>query len=287
MALEREGHFGRAAARAHVSQPALSAAIASLEREFGVPLVRRGRRFEGLTVEGQRVLEWARRVVDDVQGLDQEVSRLRGGLEGVLRLGAIPTALPGSTLVTTRFRELHPRLRIRIDSMTSAEVVDRVRGGELDAGLTYLSGDDLDELDRAPLWTERYLLVVDRDQLAPNATRATWAEAAALPLCLLSPPLRHRRIIDAAFAEAGAEPQPVVETNSVSTLIEHARSGLPGVTAQTWLITHALPGNLRALPLVEPTISQPIGLVTRTGRQRSPIVSELLVAATALRLDGR
>jgi DNA-binding transcriptional LysR family regulator len=59
VALDRERHFGRAAATCHVSQPALSEAVRSLERELGVPLVRRSRRFEGFTPEGERVLRWA------------------------------------------------------------------------------------------------------------------------------------------------------------------------------------------------------------------------------------
>ena len=98
VALDRERHFGRAAASCHVSQPALSEAIRSLERELGVPLVRRGRRFEGLTPEGERVLTWAQRAVANLRGLEQEVSRLREGLVGTLRLGAIPTSLPTSSL---------------------------------------------------------------------------------------------------------------------------------------------------------------------------------------------
>jgi len=92
VALDRERHFGRAAATCHVSQPALSEAVRSLERELGVPLVRRSRRFEGFTPEGERVLRWAQRAVADLRGLEQEASRLRGGLDGTLRIGAIPTS---------------------------------------------------------------------------------------------------------------------------------------------------------------------------------------------------
>ena len=67
-ALAREGHFGRAAASCHVSQPTLSAGIRRLEAEFGVSLVQRGQRFEGLTPEGERVLVWAHQILADVDG---------------------------------------------------------------------------------------------------------------------------------------------------------------------------------------------------------------------------
>ena len=97
--------------------------------------------------------------------------------------------------------------------------------------------------------------------------------------------MQHRRIVDGAFAQAGAAPQPAVETNSVATLIAHARSGLPGVTAHTWLEANPLPPDLRALPLADPAIEHTIGLVTAAGVERAPVVAELLSLFTPLELD--
>ena len=150
-ALDRERHFGRAAAACHVSQPALSAAIRNLERELGIPLVRRARRFEGFTPEGDRVLAWVHRALSDLDGLEQEVSRLRGGMEGTLRIGAIPTSLPVSTLVTTPFRERHPLMRIQVMSMSSRQIAGGLARGELDAGLTYLDNEPLADVETLAL----------------------------------------------------------------------------------------------------------------------------------------
>jgi DNA-binding transcriptional LysR family regulator len=113
-----------------------------------------------------------------------------------------------------------------------------------------------------------------------------WAEAAELPLCLLSPDMQHRRILDRAFARAGVTPRPAVETNSVSTLIGHARTGLPGVTAHSWLRANPLPPDLRAVPLVDPEIEYTIGVVTQLGVERTPVVAELLSMFAPLELDG-
>ncbi len=285
VALDRERHFGRAAVACHVSQPALSEAIRSLERELGVPLVVRGRRFEGLTPEGERVLTWAQRAVDNLRGLEQEVSRLREGLIGTLRLGAIPTSLPTSPLVTTRFREHHPRMRVTLHSMTSREIAHGLTHGELDAGLTYLDNEPLADVDMRPLWRERYLLLAPADGDLGDRTTIGWAEAATLPLCLLTPDMQHRRIVDSAFAAAGVVPEPVVETNSVSAVLAHARSGIPGVTAQTWVVTQALPAGLRAIPLVDPVLTRTIGIVTSARTQRLPVVDELLALFAPLELD--
>jgi DNA-binding transcriptional LysR family regulator len=265
-----------------VSQPALSAAIRNLERDLGVPLVQRGRRFEGITPEGRRVLVWARRVLGDLQGLDQEVSRLRGGLEGTLRIGAIPTALPASTLITDRLRRNHPRMRIQLRSMTSREIAHGLVTGELDAGLTYLDNEPLTDVRTRSLWAEHYLLLAPADGPHGSAVTISWAAASELPLCLLTPDMQHRRIVDAAFAAAGVTPDPVVETNSISTLIAHARAGLGGVTAQTWLVTQTLPEGLRAIPLVDPVVEHTIGVVTPASSQPTPIVNELLALPSPL-----
>src|SRR5688572_10935573 len=72
IALAKEKHFGRAAEEIGVAQPTLSAAIKQLEDQLGVMLVRRGSRFLGLTPEGQRVLEWARRIVGDARSMRHE-----------------------------------------------------------------------------------------------------------------------------------------------------------------------------------------------------------------------
>jgi DNA-binding transcriptional LysR family regulator len=71
VALSQEKHFGRAAAACNVSQPALSGAIRSIEKELGIVIIQRGRRFEGFTKDGERVLAWARRVLADCEGLRQ------------------------------------------------------------------------------------------------------------------------------------------------------------------------------------------------------------------------
>ena len=103
-----------------------------------------------------------------------------------------------------------------------------------------------------PLWRERYLLLAAVGRRARRSATVGWAEAATLPLCLLTPDMQHRRIVDSAFAGAGATPEPVVETNSVATLLAHARSGQPRRDRADVARRKALPPDLRAIPLVDP-----------------------------------
>ena len=261
VALERERHFGRAARACHVSQPTLSTGLRKLEAELGVPLVRRGQRFEGFTREGERVVLWAHRILADYDGLGHELSQIRGGLEGTLRIGAIPTSLPTISLVTSPFCERHPLMHVEVLSLSSREIERRLDAFELDAGLTYLDNEPLGNVRTVPLYRERYVLLCAVD--GPFAGRSTvdWAEAATVPLCLLTPDMQNRRILNDNFAAAGAVATPTVETNSISTLCSHVRRGWSSVMAHAWLSLFGVPEAMRAVPLVGPEVTHSIGIV--------------------------
>ncbi|MDJ0931242.1 LysR family transcriptional regulator [Breoghania sp.] len=79
LALPREKHFGRAAQTCGVSKKNLSSNINHLEKTLGIPLVDRGSRFFGFTAEGQRVLEWARRIVGDMNAMRSDVETMKQG----------------------------------------------------------------------------------------------------------------------------------------------------------------------------------------------------------------
>src|ERR1700694_3230562 len=126
VALARERHFGRAASACHVSQPTLSVAIRRLEHELDVVIVLRGQRFEGFTAEGQRVVTWAHRILAERNELLADVERMRGGLTVTARIGAVPTSVPASPLVTGRFLERYPGARGRIEAVSCRESPHRV-----------------------------------------------------------------------------------------------------------------------------------------------------------------
>ena len=286
VALERERHFGRAARACHVSQPTLSTGLRKLEAELGVPLVRRGQRFEGFTREGERVVLWAHRILADYDGLGHELSQIRGGLEGTLRIGAIPTSLPTVSLVTSPFCERHPLMHVEVLSLSSREIERRLDAFELDAGLTYLDNEPLGNVRAVPLYRERYVLLCAVD--GPFAGRSTvdWAEAATVPLCLLSPDMQNRRILNDNFAAAGAVASPTVETNSISTLCSHVRRGWSSVMAHAWLSLFGVPEAMRAVPLVAPEVTHSIGIVVPDVEPLPPLADALVELALRLDLEG-
>ena len=159
LALAREKHFGRAAEACGVTQPTLSAGVKQLEEQMGVLLVNRGSRFQGFTPEGQRVLEWARRIVGDTRAMREEINSLRHGLTGRLRIAAIPTALAMVAALTTPYRERHPNVQFTIYSRNSIEMLDLLENLEIDAGITYVENEPLGRVSTVPLYHERYRLL--------------------------------------------------------------------------------------------------------------------------------
>ena len=277
VALARERHFARAAASCHVTQPTLSAGIRRLEEELGVLIVRRGYRFEGLTPEGERVLAWAQQVIADHDGLLAEVRAMRSGLIGRLRIGAIPTSLSCVSLLTTPLCAGHPGVSVSVLSLSSSQIERGLHAFELDAGLTYLDSEPLTGVRTLPLYEERYLLLTAAGGPLAGRTSVTWLEAAEAPLCLLTGDMQNRRIVDAVFRSAGAEPAPTVETNSITTLYAHVRDGRwSSVVAQAWLRLFGVPTGLVALPLVEPAARRSIGLVT-LDRDPQPLLARALL----------
>ncbi|MEV0390651.1 LysR family transcriptional regulator [Nonomuraea sp. NPDC050643] len=279
VALARERHFARAAAACHVSQPSLSAAIRKLERELDVPLVRRGQRFAGLTPEGERVLLWAHRILADADALRQDLSRMREGLSGTLRMGAIPTALTAASLLTTPFCERYPHVRVQLISLSSREIGRRLGEFEIDMAMTYI--DERAELGDAvhasPLYEERYLLLTPSDGELAERRVVRWAEVAALPLCLLTPEMRNRRILDANFRDAGVVAVPAIETDTVSALFAHvATHRWSSVIAHAWLHMFGVPEGMRVVRLERPAREPRVGLVL-AGTQPEPVIARALL----------
>ena len=234
LALAREHHFGRAADSCGVSQQTLSASIKQLERQFGVLLVRRGARFQGLTPEGERVLHWARRIVGDIRDMHRDVAVLKNGLTGHLRIAAIPTALPMVAGLTTPFHAAHPDVRFTIESTTSSEILHLLEDATIDAGLTYLENEPVGRVMTIPLYRERYLLLTAPDGTLGARESVTWAEAGRIPLCLLTPNMQNRRIIDHQLRSAGAEPAPTLESNSMIVLMSTCAPANGRASCRPW-----------------------------------------------------
>ena len=285
VALAREKHFTRAATACNVTQPTLSGRIRQLELELGVPIVERGQRYQGLTSEGERVLKWAQLILNNWQGMSQELAQLSSqgtGLAGRLVLGGIPSALPMIPYLTKEVRAQHPRIDFTVMSMSSEEILRALEDYSIDVGITYLDNEPIHGLLALPLYSERYCLFVPDGHALASRQAVTWKEAAALPLGLLTVNMQNRRIIDRAFLSANCHPVPALETNSVINLCSNVRlMGLASIMPHYILDILGRDPGLTAIPLLEPEVAHSVGVVALDRDPIAPLVRAFRDAAKA------
>ncbi len=287
VALEQQRHFGRAASACHITQPALSNAIRALETELGVAIVRRGRSYEGLTAEGERVLASANRLLHEQELLRQDLHSSQAAPCGSLSIGAVPTTIPVAARFAARLQARHSGIKPIVRSLSSHEIESGLANLSLDIGLGYT--DRGGKFTALPQYVEQYFLLrraaagaaVGVGPALQLGAALSWRDAAALPLCLLTPEMHNRSIVDAAFRAAGCEVMPAMQTNSIVSSVLSVLDGevctvLPGALMA---LARGHPG-LEARPLREPDVRTPIGFMVATGTRHSRALAAALALAT-------
>jgi DNA-binding transcriptional LysR family regulator len=276
LALANERHFGRAAEACGVTQPTMSTSLKQLEEVLGVMLVQRGSRFQGFTPEGERTLDWARRIVGDARAMRQEIDTLKEGLSGEIAIAAIPAALGIVASLTTPFQVRHPNVRFRIVSCASIALLGLLENLEVDAGLTCLENEPLGKVRSIPLYNESYRLLTAPDAMFGDRDQVTWREVGQVPLCMLTSDMQNRRIIDRALKSAGVEAMPTLTSNSITVLYTHVKTGrwasvMPAKLAETLGVSDAV----RSIPIVDPAVTYSVGLVVPQRDPLTPLIAAL------------
>ena len=283
IALAREKHFGRAAESLGLTQPTLSAGIKHLEENLGVKLVIRGSRFGGLTPEGQRALVRARQIVGDTRRLRDEMRSSREGLSGHLRLAVIPTALTWASRLVTSFSARHPNVSFTVLSRASAEILSMLDDLEIDAGISYLDNEPLGRVTTRPLYRESYTVVCRPDHPFASGGAVGWEALGSARLCLLTPDMQNRRIINRHFMEAGVGPAALIESNSTVALVANVLHG-DWVTILPDDLAHFLCEGkpLAVIPLRELAPAPGVGLIAPHQEPYTPVLTALLAEAEGL-----
>lgn len=283
--LAREKHFARAAETCHVSQPALSSAIRGLEKELGVMIVQRGRRYLGLTSEGERVLSWAQQTLASLAYMREDATAAKASMTGTLRVGAIPTAMTVAAFLTGPCFSAYPNIRYSVASLTADTIASQLDQFELDVGLTYLDDKAIEGFEKLHLFEERYVLLAGRE--VPLDATLTWEQAARLPLCLLTNKMRNRQVIEAAFRRAGVQPTVILETDSLFSLYAHvSEAGLFSIVPHSLLNFFDLGARVQAKPVL-PQLTRAIGLIARNQPSLAPITAAVWEIARGVDLQRR
>lgn len=275
------GHVGRAAASLGITQPALTKAIARLERELGLRLFERTPQGIVPTAAGDAFRERAGRIQAEYEDTMRLAGDLRAGSAGLLRVGA--SFVASDVLITPALAGLlrrRPSLRISLTVRPSAEVLDGLRAGQLDVCVVSQVPSADPVLEAMPLGADA--LVVVAAQRHPVFRRATpaLAELARYGWILPRGPGVPRQWIDGVFARAGlAPPAPTVEA-------DYGSPDAVALAAATGLLTLAAlprprrpwPAAVRRVELPALVLSRPFTLFMRRGAHR-PAVADAFVDA--------
>lgn len=226
--LSEELHFGVAAARLNVAQPALSQQIKRLEKELGVRLLSRNSRKVELTPEGAMLVGWAQRTLDDADSMKRLANRAAQGEVGVLRIGAVsPATFEILPLALQRFVETSPDVEVQLQITDTPQQVDALRAKQLDIGLLRPWVDN-DEIRTVELYDERMLAAVP--------SRHPLADRASVPVRELreEPFISYRRqradgynrMIEDICQAAGFVPDIQRELDEIYTIVAMVAAGL-------------------------------------------------------------
>lgn len=275
VAVVRQRSFTRAAAEAHISQPALSRSIAALERDAGVSLLRRTTRSVEPTPEGVEFAAAARAIL---KAYDDGLGRFGAylsGLSGRVVVAALPSLAAGPLPpIIARFAETHPDVEVRIREGLDREVRQWIDDGSADLGLSD-AGRSRDGVVSTDLGDDPMVAVFHPDSALAHQTSVTWRELAEMPFVGFSEGSSVRRLTDLGFDAVARRPSRLFEAVAISTVagMIAARLGVTAVPRSVVPLMGFTP--LATRPLVAPVIRRRTALQVRRHPGLPPAAHDL------------
>jgi DNA-binding transcriptional LysR family regulator len=278
VAVAHERSFTLAARRLHVVQSAVSAAIASLEKDLKVTLFERNAQRVVLTEAGTALLPEALAVMDAVQGARDVVDELGAGMRGTVRVGLLPgLGLIDLPAAAGEFRRRYQNveLQLRVEPEGSAGVIVGLRNGDIDVGFLGVGAGSVPrELTAWELLKVPQVLAVPTGHRLARRRSVTLADLADEAFVDFPPGFGTRTLIDQRFEAAGIERQVVVEALGIDNGVQFVRHGvglgiLPG---------YAVAGDekVRSIPIVDEDFQWSLYMATLRKRKPSAALRALL-----------
>ncbi|PSF12348.1 LysR family transcriptional regulator [Marinobacter fuscus] len=293
--LARERHFGRAAERCHVSQPTLSVAVKKLEDELGIPLFERSKSSIRVTEVGERIIEQAQRVLDQVGVIKDMAQDGKNQLNSPLKVGAIYTIGPYLfPHLLPELRRAAPEMPLYIEENYTANLRQKLRHSELDAIIIALPFEE-PEVVTLPLYDEPFVVLLPAAHPLAEKEQITAEEMATEQLLLLGPGHCFRDqvlescppLVEAITKRAdNGKPELVTEGSSLETIRHMVASGL-GITVLPLSAATAMKYHediLAVRPFAPPVPFRTVALAWRVTFPRPKAIDVLSLAASQCRV---
>jgi DNA-binding transcriptional LysR family regulator len=278
-AVAEEEHFGRAAERLRIAQPALSRQIQDLERDIGFPLFERLPRGVKLSAAGRLFLEDVRRILQEVQEATRRAERVASGKAGTLRVGFVESISWHGVVPESfrRFRQKQPDAELIPVPMLSLAQVEAVRSGRLDAGFIASFATLGEELDQRAVTQHKIVLAAPKGHPVTKQTRLRLRELIGLPFVWFprrANPAAYDRMMEACFRGGLKSLRIVQEADDHSTILSlvNCRLGLALVSDS---VRWHCPRGVVLLPIADLNLPVPFSLIWRKDN-KSPLLQRFL-----------
>jgi len=273
VALADEKHFTRAAQRCHLTQPAFSALIRTLEEAAGVRLFDRNTRHVELTAEGRVLDASARRLLGEFDLVIEDLRDHAARRRGHVTIAALPSLAAGWLPdLLARFHRQYPGITLQLRDALLDPCLDMVQSGAADFAVAAQRADMAD-LDSEFLHADRFFLVCRKDHPLARRAQVRLRDLTRWPIIQLARGSSVRRHLDEALGSAGAQPLLEVEHLATVTGLVSAGMGISVVPAMT--LFHFQRDELMIKPLAGKPLTRPLYLVRREGRALSVAAQSL------------
>ena len=284
LAVGEEQHYGRAARRLCVAQPALSRQIQDLENEIGFVLFERLPRGVKLTDAGKLFLNDARLILEEVNDATARAKRVASGQSGTLRLGfAQSLSWHGTVPESLRhFRKLQPDAELQLKPLSSFEQIAAVRSGSLDAGYVFIMGSAADELAQLQAGLVNLMLAVPNGHALTKFKKLRLRHLIGAPFILFPrrvSPIFFDRLM-AGCARGGLTPHVVQESADETAILSLVACGV-GVAFVSSASQWRCPAGITLLPVIDLHLKLPFALIWRKDNH-SPLLAKFTAHVKSL-----
>ncbi|MGE8497471.1 MAG: LysR family transcriptional regulator [Pseudomonas sp.] len=261
LAIAQNLSFAQAGERLHMSQPALSLALKSLEESLGGRLLVRTTRSVALTPEGETLLPVALRLLADWDNAEELMQQHFSLQLGKVSVAAMPS-FAGNLLpaVLKEFRERYPKVNVAVHDVINEQVLEMVRHRRVELGIAF-EPETLEGLSFTPLYNDRFVAVVPRDCPLAEQTEVNWETLLSYPFITLQRPSAVRLLLEASVAEQHGRLPVAFESHQLVTVGRMVANGL-GVSAVPQLCAGQMQElGAHCLVLKDPTVTRRVGVL--------------------------
>jgi LysR family transcriptional regulator, carnitine catabolism transcriptional activator len=274
--------FARASERLHMSQPALSLAIRSLEDALGGRLLSRTTRQVRVTPEGAALLPQALQLLADWDNVQARLRQRFTLQRGHVAIASMPSFAGNMLPIILRdYRARFPNVEVSVHDVIQEQVIDMVENGRVELGFGF-EPEAENTLSFEPLFVDRFMAIVPADSDLATLESLTWTQLRTHPFIALQRPSAMRALLERSLAEKGLELRVALECHQLATVGQFVAAGL-GVSVVPSLCRRQMIGlGARCLQLQRPAIRKSVGLICRRDQQ----LSTAALAVKAAMLEG-